>query len=93
MHDQFGTDPMHHFGVTRVNGCASGLLKYRQFSERRPVTHVTRAELSPVRCTPRTGLSKRLRASTNRAKSREGASAAECRKRRGERRSLGTPVR
>ena len=27
---------------------------------------------------PRTGLSKRLRASTNRAKSREGASAAEC---------------
>ena len=51
MHDQFGTDPMHHFGVTRVNGCASGLLKYRQFSERRPVNHVTRAELSPVRCT------------------------------------------
>ena len=50
-HDQFGTDPMHHFGVTRVNGCASGLLKYRQFSERRPVTHVTRAELFPVRCT------------------------------------------
>ena len=39
---------------------------------------------------PRTGLSKGLRASTNRAKSREGASAAESRKRRGERR-LGTP--
>ena len=38
---------------------------------------------------PRTGLSKGLRVSTNRAKSREGASAEECRKRRGER-SLGT---
>ena len=51
MHGQFGTDPMLHFGVTGVNRCASGLLKHRQFSEGRPVTHVIRTELSSVRCT------------------------------------------